>query len=235
MYRCKSWTIKRAEHQRIDAFELWCWRRLLRVPWTALRANQSILKKIRPEYSLEGQMLKLRLQYFGHLIWRTDSLEKILMLGKTEERRRRGRQRMKWLDGFRDSMDVSYEVVGWLHRLNGHEFDWTPGVGAGQGGLVCCSPWGHKDLDTTERLNWTEPSCWGFSFVLGHGVSPHSRSNTTQPPLHFHSCIYHLAGASLPLDVGVSPHSCSHAVQPQLHSYWLVAKSCLTLLRPHVL
>ena len=107
-----------------------------------------------------GLMLKLKLQYFDHLMWRADSLEMTLMLGKTEERRRRGRQRMKWLDGFRDSMDVSYEVVGWLHRLNGHEFDWTPGVGAGQGGLVCCSPWGHKDLDTTERLNWTELVFW---------------------------------------------------------------------------
>ena len=107
MYECESWTIKKAEHQRTDAFELWCWRRLLRVLWTARRSNQSILKGISPEYSLEGQMLKLKLQYFGHLIWRTDSLEKNLMLGKIEGRRRRGRQRMRWLDGITDSMDVS--------------------------------------------------------------------------------------------------------------------------------
>ena len=97
MYGCESWTIKKAERQRIDAFELWCWRRLLRVPWTARRANQSILKEISPEYSLEGLMLKLKLQYFGHQMWRTNSLEKILMLGKIEGRKRRGQQRMRWL------------------------------------------------------------------------------------------------------------------------------------------
>ena len=107
MYGCESWTVKKAEHQRIDAFELWCWRRLLRVPWTARRSNQSILKEICPDYSLEGLMLKLKLQYFGHLIWRPDSLEKTLMLGKIEGRRRRGRQRMRWLDGITDSMDMS--------------------------------------------------------------------------------------------------------------------------------
>ena len=102
-----SWTIKKAEHQRIDAFELWCWRRLLRVPWTARRSNQSILKEISLEYSLEGLTLKLKLQYFGHLIRRTDSFEKTLMLGKIEGRRRRGRQRMRWLDGITDSMNMS--------------------------------------------------------------------------------------------------------------------------------
>ena len=105
MYGCESWTIKNAECQRIDAFELWCWRRLLRVPWTARRSNQSILKEINPEYLLEGLMLKLKLQYFGHLIWRTDSLEKTLMVGMTEVRRR-GWQRMRWLDGITDSMDM---------------------------------------------------------------------------------------------------------------------------------
>ena len=107
MYGCESWTIKKAEHWRIDAFELWCWRRLLRVPWTARRYNQSIPKEISPEYSLEGLMLKLKLQSFGHLMWRTDSFEKTVMLGKTEGRRRRGRQRMRWLDGITDSMDMS--------------------------------------------------------------------------------------------------------------------------------
>ena len=106
-YGCESRTIKKAKHRRTDAFELWCWRRLLRVPWTARRSNQSTLKEISPEYSLEGLMLKLKLQYFRHLMRRTDSLEKTLMLGKTEGRRRRGRQRMRWLDGVNDSMDMS--------------------------------------------------------------------------------------------------------------------------------
>ena len=107
MNGCESWTVKKAERQRIDAFELWCWRRLLRVPWTARRLNQSILKEISPEYSLKGLMLKLKLQYFDHLMRRADSSEKTLMLGKIEGRRRRGRQRMRWLDGITDSMDVS--------------------------------------------------------------------------------------------------------------------------------
>ena len=111
MYGCESWTIKKAEHQRINAFELWCWRRLLRVPWTARRSNQSILKEISPEYSLEGLMLKLKLQSFGYLLRRTDSFEMTLMMGKIESRRRRGRQRIRWLYGITDSMDMS------LHRL----------------------------------------------------------------------------------------------------------------------
>ena len=114
MYGCENWTIKKAECQRIEAFELWCWRRLWRVPWTARRSNHSIIKEISPEYSLEGLMLKLKLQYFGHLMWRTDSLEKTLMLGKIEDGRRRGRQRMQWLDGITDSMDVG---LGGLQQL----------------------------------------------------------------------------------------------------------------------
>ena len=107
MYGCESWTIKKAEHRRIDAFELWCWKRLLRVPWTPRRSNQSILKEISPECSLEGLMLKVKLQYFGYLMQRADSLEKTLILGKIEGRKRRGQQRMRWLDGITDSMDMS--------------------------------------------------------------------------------------------------------------------------------
>ena len=135
MYGCESWTIKKTEHRRTDAFELWCWRRFLRVPWTARRSNQSILKEISPGCSLEGLMLKLKHQYFGHLMQRADSFKKTLMLRKIEGRRRRGRQN---------------EMVGWHHQLNGHGFGWTLGVGNRKGGLVCCSSWGHKESDMTE-------------------------------------------------------------------------------------
>ena len=139
---CESWTVKKAEHRRIDAFELWCWRRLLRVPWTARRSNQSILKEISPGISLEGMMmLKLKLQYFGHLMWRGDSLE------KSDAGRDCGQE---------EKGTTEDEMAGWHHGLDGRESEWTPGVGDGQGGLAFCDSWGHKESDTAEWLNWTK-------------------------------------------------------------------------------
>ena len=144
MYGCESWTIKKAEHWRIDAFELWCWRRLLRVPWTARRSNQSILKEISPECSSKGLMLKLKLQYFGHLMQRAVSFEKTLMLGRIEGRRRQGRQRMGWLDGITDSMDMS------LSKLLELEW-WT-----GRPGVLQSMGLQRVGLDWVTELNWTE-------------------------------------------------------------------------------
>ena len=147
MYECESWTMKKAEHWRIDAFELWCWRNSFRIPWTQRRSNQSILMEINSEYSLEGLMLKL--QYFGHLIWRADSLEKTLMLGKNEGRRRRGWQRMRWLVRW---------MMRWHHWLNAHEFEHTPGDSEGQGSLTYCSPWGCKESDIVTEQQQREMS-----------------------------------------------------------------------------
>ena len=181
----------------MDAFELWCWRRLLRVPGTARTSNQSILKEISPGCSLEGLMLKLKLQYFGHLIRRADSFEKTLMLGKIEGRRRRGRQRMR--------------MVGWHHWLDGHGFGWTPGVGDGQGGLLWWGSWGCKESDMTEWLNWTMilTDIYPEVKLLEHVVV------LCWIFLRKHHTVFHISGPILCsyeqcTRVSISPHSHQH-------------------------
>ena len=146
MYRYESWTIKKAKCWRIDSCQMWCWRRLLRVPWKAKKSNQSILNEINTEYSVEGLMLKLKLQYFGHLMWRASSLEKNHDAEKV------------W--GQEEKGTTEDEMAGGHHRLDGREFERTPGDGDGQGGLACCDLWGHKESDKTGRLNWTELKCF---------------------------------------------------------------------------
>ena len=179
MYGCESWIIKKAECWRTDAFVLWCWRRLLRVPWTARRSNWSILKETSPEYSLEGLMLKLKFQYFGHLMRRTDSLEKLLMQWKIEGRSK--------------GEDRGWD--GWMASLTKLPWIWaSSGSCDGQGILACCSPWGRKQSDMTEQLNWTDVCMYGDSFCYRVETNTTLQSNYTLTEINFKKlCLYYEA------------------------------------------
>ena len=215
MYGCESWTVKKAERWRIDAFELWCWRSLLRVPWTARRSNQSILKEISPGISLEGMMLKLKLQYFGHLM-----RVKSWLIGKDSDAGR------GW--GQEEKGTAEDEMAGWHHQLDGHEFEWTPGVGDGQGDLVCCDSWGLKELDTTEQLNRTElnqpvPFPSHSPFLAGvHFLSPRA---SVVPSLH-HSLRGEKVTRKLQPGVQTAPRDLSLQGNPFIfrRSWWAYAR-----------
>ena len=192
-YGCESWTVKKAEHRRIDAFALWCWRRLLRVPWTARRSNQSILKETSPGCSLEGLMLKLKLQYYGYL------MRKSWLTGKDPDAGRDWRQEEKGT--------TEDEMTGWHHWLDGRESEWTPGVGDGQGGLACCDSWDRKESDMTERLNWTElkPTFSLSSFTFNQSPFSSSLSAIRVVSFAYLRLLIFLPGILIPACASSSP------------------------------